>query len=198
MDTWPTANCQPPRPQTPRTKWPRPVPSSSAMGTQPIHPRSTHPLSTHCSFAADSPMQQPPNSAASPFELGAAGSRPVNPMPALSDSWQSSPVMFPGMAGTAGRFTTVCCFRRVIHATELPPASSSRFLSIVNPGRMWGHLGDWPRDEAMVFKTSDEAFHRFRRMCRGWRKADARKPAKPRGDLVGRMIEERGRCRRRS
>lgn len=41
-------------------------------------------------------------------------------------------------------------------------------------GRMWGYLGDWPREEAMRFSVPTEAFHRFRRMVRGLVRADAR------------------------
>ena len=42
-------------------------------------------------------------------------------------------------------------------------------------GRMWGHVGDWPRREEMTFESSLEAFWCYRRLCRGLRKADARK-----------------------
>ena len=42
-------------------------------------------------------------------------------------------------------------------------------------GRMWGYLGDWPLRDAMVFEASLEAFWRYRRLCRAWRVADARR-----------------------
>lgn len=41
-------------------------------------------------------------------------------------------------------------------------------------GRLWGHSGEWPTDEPMRFDLSPEAYHRFRRLVRAWRVADAR------------------------
>ena len=41
-------------------------------------------------------------------------------------------------------------------------------------GRVWGYCGDWPVDEPHALTISDPAFWAFRRLCRGWRKADAR------------------------
>lgn len=42
-------------------------------------------------------------------------------------------------------------------------------------GRMWGYLGDWPRRESLVFDVDDRAFYAFRRLVRGYRRADARR-----------------------
>ena len=42
-------------------------------------------------------------------------------------------------------------------------------------GRMWGYLGDWPKQSPDEFDTDHATYHRFRRLVRGWRKADARK-----------------------
>lgn len=41
-------------------------------------------------------------------------------------------------------------------------------------GRVWGHTGDWPTQDAVEFEMSSEAFHRLRRILRNWRIADAR------------------------
>lgn len=41
-------------------------------------------------------------------------------------------------------------------------------------GRMWGHLGDWPTDEAIAFRIDHKAAAALRRVIRGWRRADAR------------------------
>jgi len=41
-------------------------------------------------------------------------------------------------------------------------------------GRLWGHTGDWPRDDAMKFDVSKPAFFAFRRIVQRWRLADAR------------------------
>lgn len=46
-------------------------------------------------------------------------------------------------------------------------------------GRVWGKLGDWPTRDAIELYLSPDAFWRFRRFTRSWRKADARKS----GDL---------------
>jgi hypothetical protein len=41
-------------------------------------------------------------------------------------------------------------------------------------GRVWGHVGDWPTAEPIKITLESEGFYRFRRLCRAWRKADAR------------------------
>lgn len=41
-------------------------------------------------------------------------------------------------------------------------------------GRLWGHAGAWPVDAPMRFDMSMPAYHRFRRLVRSWRIADAR------------------------
>lgn len=41
-------------------------------------------------------------------------------------------------------------------------------------GRLWGHSGDWPTDEAMEFDLSHTAFYAYRRIVQRWRMADAR------------------------
>lgn len=42
-------------------------------------------------------------------------------------------------------------------------------------GRMWGHVGEWPTREATVFRLDFPGFVAYRRIVRGWRRADARK-----------------------
>ena len=41
-------------------------------------------------------------------------------------------------------------------------------------GRVWGHTGDWPTRQAIRIELDPEAFHRFRRIVKNWRIADAR------------------------
>lgn len=47
-------------------------------------------------------------------------------------------------------------------------------------GRVWGKGGDWPTQAAMTFAASGPVFHRFRRLIRSWRIAEARASGKPR------------------
>lgn len=46
-------------------------------------------------------------------------------------------------------------------------------------GRLWGHTGDWPVEEAMRFDVPREAWFRYRRLVRAWRLADARAEVDP-------------------
>ena len=41
-------------------------------------------------------------------------------------------------------------------------------------GRLWGHGGDWPELEPLEVQLTTAQFHRFRRLARSWRVADAR------------------------
>lgn len=41
-------------------------------------------------------------------------------------------------------------------------------------GRVWGHTGTWPTDEATKLELDREGFFRFRRIVQRWRLADAR------------------------
>lgn len=41
-------------------------------------------------------------------------------------------------------------------------------------GRMWGHVGSWPTDEAIAFRIDHQTAAALRRIIRGWRRADAR------------------------
>lgn len=41
-------------------------------------------------------------------------------------------------------------------------------------GRLWGHVGEWPVLAPMRFDMARDAGHRYRRMVRSWRIADAR------------------------
>lgn len=41
-------------------------------------------------------------------------------------------------------------------------------------GRMWGKLGDWQVQEPLKVEMADRAFWAFRRMVRGWRRANVR------------------------
>lgn len=65
-------------------------------------------------------------------------------------------------------------------------------------GRMWGNLGNWPLRQAMKLEMGREAFWLFRRLVRGWRKADARAEKSP-AKRSGRIKAARSmlRCRNR-
>jgi len=41
-------------------------------------------------------------------------------------------------------------------------------------GRVWGKVGDWPTDDEIRLDITGPAFHRYRRLVRRWRIADAR------------------------
>jgi hypothetical protein len=41
-------------------------------------------------------------------------------------------------------------------------------------GRLWGKGGDWPEADPMRFALDTQTWHRFRRLARAWRIADAR------------------------
>jgi hypothetical protein len=45
-------------------------------------------------------------------------------------------------------------------------------------GRMWGHVGDWPLQEPTAFQLDFHGFAAYRRIIRGWRRADARTSGK--------------------
>ena len=46
-------------------------------------------------------------------------------------------------------------------------------------GRLWGHVGEWPTLEPMKYSMSMPAYHRYRRLVRAWRIADARSERDP-------------------
>lgn len=64
-------------------------------------------------------------------------------------------------------------------------------------GRMWGKSGKWPVQEGMELKSPIEAFWRFRRMLRGWRRADARLPVAGFSDALESIRRRRIRSSRR-
>jgi hypothetical protein len=43
---------------------------------------------------------------------------------------------------------------------------------------MWGHVGDWPVQEPTAFSLDFYGFSAWRRIIRGWRRADARSAGK--------------------
>lgn len=47
-------------------------------------------------------------------------------------------------------------------------------------GRLWGHRGVWPVAEPLRFDMSAGAYHRYRRLIRSWRVAQARQEGNPR------------------
>jgi len=50
-------------------------------------------------------------------------------------------------------------------------------------GRMWGKLGQWPLQPQVKIEFPMAAFHKFRRMVRAWRVADARRPFRIRNGI---------------
>ena len=46
-------------------------------------------------------------------------------------------------------------------------------------GRLWGYVGDWPVVEPSRLHMSTPAYHRYRRLVRAWRIADARRESDP-------------------
>jgi hypothetical protein len=46
-------------------------------------------------------------------------------------------------------------------------------------GRLWGKNGDWPEEEPVEWAGTMQDFHRFRRLVRSWRIADARAAGDP-------------------
>src|SRR5690606_35556039 len=62
-------------------------------------------------------------------------------------------------------------------------------------GRVWGYLGDWPRQEALRFNLQDQhgdgGWFAYRRLVRSWRTADARASGDRRRTLGARgMLKE--------
>lgn len=47
-------------------------------------------------------------------------------------------------------------------------------------GRLWGYVGAWPVDEPLRVALTPQEFHRYRRLVRAWRIADARSSGDPR------------------
>lgn len=46
-------------------------------------------------------------------------------------------------------------------------------------GRLWGHGGAWPTIDGIRYEMSMQAYHRYRRLIRAWRIADARAAGDP-------------------
>lgn len=62
--------------------------------------------------------------------------------------------------------------RGLSHYQRSPEGIPSGWRGVT--GRMWGYGGDWPIREAMSLEMSMPAYHRFRRLVRSWRVANAR------------------------
>lgn len=61
--------------------------------------------------------------------------------------------------------------RGVNHYQRTPDAVPDGWKST---GRLWGYVGEWPRDDALSFELSDAGWYAFRRLVRSWVIADAR------------------------
>jgi len=61
-------------------------------------------------------------------------------------------------------------------------------------GRLWGKSGDWPESDPMRFALDTADWHRFRRLARAWRIADARAERNP--ETRRRRIASARRCLR--
>lgn len=55
-------------------------------------------------------------------------------------------------------------------------------------GRLWGHSSGWPAEEPMRFDLDMPTYHRFRRLVRSWRIADARASGDPRRIALARRM----------
>lgn len=64
------------------------------------------------------------------------------------------------------------------------PANIPEGWRHIGTGRMWGKLGDWPIIEPAEVELSMSEFHAFRRIVRGYRKADARAALSKALDLI--------------
>lgn len=55
-------------------------------------------------------------------------------------------------------------------------------------GRLWGRAGAWPAETPMRFDLDMPAYHRYRRLVRSWRIADARAAGDPRRIALARRM----------
>lgn len=55
-------------------------------------------------------------------------------------------------------------------------------------GRLWGKAGGWPAELPMRFELDTATFHRYRRLVRSWRIADARAAQDPRRIALARRM----------
>lgn len=62
--------------------------------------------------------------------------------------------------------------RGISHYQRSPENIPAEWL--LKTGRVWGKTGNWVIRDPMKFEVSDDVYYRFRRMARGWRKANAR------------------------
>jgi len=72
-------------------------------------------------------------------------------------------------------------------ATNLPEGWAS------STGRLWGHVGDWPRTEPVEFELPDSAGYRVRRWLRGYCIAKARGANRPKPRVIAwarRMLKD--------
>lgn len=67
-------------------------------------------------------------------------------------------------------------------AANIPPAWGGR------TGRVWGHTGDWPRQDGARLSLDGPAYYALRRLVRSWRVADARAAGDPRRIRAARRL----------
>lgn len=65
---------------------------------------------------------------------------------------------------------------RGLHHYQRNPENIPAAWRGVSTGRMWGKLGDWPTVDPSKLDLDQVSYHRLRRLVRGWRLADARRP----------------------
>lgn len=82
---------------------------------------------------------------------------------------------------------------RGLHHYQRNPASIPRAWLGKSTGRMWGRLGAWPSVDACKLDLDFKSYHRFRRLVRAWRLADARRVfPRPSGSIqVGKLVAVR-------
>lgn len=64
------------------------------------------------------------------------------------------------------------CARGVGHYQRSPHKVPKAWQ--MKTGRVWGKWGNWPIQEPIRFSFDDDAYYKFRRIARSWRKADSR------------------------
>lgn len=83
---------------------------------------------------------------------------------------QNITIMYDGLGWA--QYSAKHASRGVGHYQRSPENIPSQWKN--KTGRVWGKTGKWPVRDSMRFEVSDDVYYRFRRMSRGWRKADAR------------------------
>lgn len=68
---------------------------------------------------------------------------------------------------------------RGVHHYQRSPENIPAGWRHTGTGRIWGKIGDWPTSEALRLDLDFRSYHRLRRIARGLRLADSRRPVSP-------------------